>query len=138
MVGNQDDLAERLPLQLSEDREAPFNTNWVFGRRRQEALLETFFDGLTPGESLVFLTKEGQPISDSINRLLIRIGENAGLIWPQCDGGAKRSRRSQAAVYGYTKYGQLPIFGVGSLSLYSSTGRLAPPVKRRRTSGTQL
>jgi len=74
-IRSQEEVAERLPHQLPEDREAPFHTNWVFGRRRQEALLETFFDGLTPTESLVFFyTKEGQPISDSINRLVVGVG----------------------------------------------------------------
>jgi AAA domain/UvrD-like helicase C-terminal domain len=74
-IRNQDEIAERLPIQLPEDSEAPFLTNWVFGRQRQEALLETFFDGLTRDESLVFFyTKEGQPISDSINRLVVAIG----------------------------------------------------------------
>lgn len=74
-IRSQEEIAERLPVQLPEDREAPFRTNWVFGRRRQEALLETFFDGLTEGESLVFFyTKEGQPISDSINRLVVGVG----------------------------------------------------------------
>ena len=35
---NQDEIAARLPVQLPEDRGAPFHTNWVFGRRRQEEL----------------------------------------------------------------------------------------------------
>lgn len=71
----QDDIAEGLPDRLPEDREPPFHTAWVFGRQRQQALLKTFFDALTPSESLVFFyTKEGQPISDSINRLVVGVG----------------------------------------------------------------
>ncbi len=71
----QVEIANRLPAQLPEDREPPFPTAWVFGRQRQEALLATFFDALTPGKSLVFFyTKEGQPISDAINRLVVGVG----------------------------------------------------------------
>lgn len=74
-VRNQDEIAEQLPVRLPEDREPPFRTNWVFGRQRQEALLEAFFNRLTPSESLVFFyTKEGQPINDSISRLVVGIG----------------------------------------------------------------
>ena len=72
---DQEDIAERLPDRLPEDREPPFPTPWVFGRQRQEALLTTFFGALSPGESLVFFyTKEGQPISDAINRLVVGVG----------------------------------------------------------------
>jgi hypothetical protein len=71
----QEEIADRLANRLPEDREPPFPTAWVFGRDRQEALLRTFFDALTEGESLVFFyTKEGQPISDSINRLVVGVG----------------------------------------------------------------
>jgi hypothetical protein len=51
---DQEDIANRLPDRLPDDREPPFNTAWVFGRQRQEALLNTFFDALTPSRSLVF------------------------------------------------------------------------------------
>jgi ATP-dependent exoDNAse (exonuclease V) alpha subunit len=72
---DQEDIANRLPSRLPEDREPPFPTPWVFGRQRQDALLATFFDALTPSKSLVFFyTKEGQPISDAINRLVIGVG----------------------------------------------------------------
>ena len=68
---------------------------WVFGRQRQEALLATFFDALTPGESLVFFyTKEGQPISDAINRLVVGVG-------PSDEGRSAarvRQRRKQSRV----------------------------------------
>ena len=72
---DQDAIADSLPERLPEDREPPFPTAWVFGRQRQEALSNAFFDPLKAGESLVFFyTKEGQPISDSINRLVVGVG----------------------------------------------------------------
>jgi DNA-directed RNA polymerase specialized sigma24 family protein len=72
---DQKEIADALPEQLPEDREPPFPSNWVFGRHRQEALLRTFFDSLTPSQSLVFFyTKEGQPVSESINRLVVGVG----------------------------------------------------------------
>jgi hypothetical protein len=68
---DQEEIANRLPDRLPEDREPPLPAPWVFGRQRQEALLTTFFGALSPGESLVFFyTKEGQPISDAINRFV--------------------------------------------------------------------
>lgn len=71
----QDEIAAGLPDRLPEDREPPFATPWVFGRERQEALNKAFFGALTPGDSLViFYTKEGQPISDSIRRLVVGVG----------------------------------------------------------------
>jgi len=74
-IRNQDEIIEHSPAQWPEDRKAPFHTSWVFGRKRQEALLESFFGDLTPGQSLVFFyTKEGQPISDSISRLVVGVG----------------------------------------------------------------
>jgi hypothetical protein len=76
MRGNQEEIAERMPEMLPEDREPPFPTNWVFGNHRQESLLERFFGRLVPTKSLVFFyTKEGQPISDSINRLIVGVGQ---------------------------------------------------------------
>jgi hypothetical protein len=72
---DQEEIANRLPDRRPEDREPPLPTPWVFGRQRQEALLTTFFGALSPGESLVFFyTKEGQPTSDAINRLLVVVG----------------------------------------------------------------
>lgn len=75
MRRNQEEIAERLPGGLPEDREPPFATNWVFGNQRQEALLENFFAELTPAESLIFFyTKEGHPIGDSVSRLIVGVG----------------------------------------------------------------
>ena len=71
----QEEIAERLPNRLPEDQEPPSPSPWVFGRARQEALLKTFFDSLSPTQSLIFFyTKEGQPISDSITRLVVGVG----------------------------------------------------------------
>ncbi len=71
----QEDIAERTPERLPEDKEPPFPSAWVFGRRRQQALLDLFFSQIEGGRSLVFFyTKEGQPISDSINRLVVGVG----------------------------------------------------------------
>jgi hypothetical protein len=50
----QDRIQEAIPDQLPRDRDAPFDTAWVFGRERQEALLTRFFDPLGSGRSLAF------------------------------------------------------------------------------------
>jgi AAA domain/UvrD-like helicase C-terminal domain len=91
---SQDDIAERLPDRLPDDREPPFPSAWVFGRQRQEALLKIFFSGLSPGKSLVFFyTKDGQPISDSINRLVVGVGRltKVGPLSPHDSEGSKAS-----------------------------------------------
>ena len=79
----QDEIAERLPDRLPEDQEPPFNSAWVFGRRRQDALLRQFFGHVKAAESLVFFyTKEGQPISDEISRLVVGVGRITKLAAP--------------------------------------------------------
>ncbi|MEJ7784054.1 MAG: hypothetical protein WKF96_04555 [Solirubrobacteraceae bacterium] len=71
----QDDIAAASPDRLPEDQEPPFPTAWVFGRNRQRRLLDMFFAPIVPGGSLVFYyTKEGQPISDAISRLVVGVG----------------------------------------------------------------
>ena len=71
----QDEIAERSPDRLPDDREPPFPTAWVFGRQRQQALLDLFFKEIEGGRSLVFFyTKHGHPISESINRLVVGVG----------------------------------------------------------------
>jgi hypothetical protein len=75
MRGKQGEIAERSPEMLPEDREPPFPTNWVFGSLRQEALLERFFQRLKNDSSLVFFyTKEGHPVGETINRLVVGVG----------------------------------------------------------------
>jgi len=84
LKGNQNALQDRLAEQLPADVAAPFNTAWVFGSARQEALLEYFNRQLTPEESLaVFYTKEGQPVSESLNRLIVGVGRvlSVGGLW---------------------------------------------------------
>jgi hypothetical protein len=73
--GMQKDIAAALPKPLPEDREPPFPTAWVFGRQRQQALLNLFFDKVEAGGSLVFFyTKEGQPLSDALSRVVVGVG----------------------------------------------------------------
>lgn len=72
---NEEEVESGLVERGPADVEPPFDTPWVFGRARQEWLLERFFSFLAPQRSLSFFyTKEGQPISDSINRLLVGVG----------------------------------------------------------------
>ncbi len=47
----------------------------MFSRHRQEALCNTFFGRLTPGQSLVFFyTKSGHPLDETISRLVVGVG----------------------------------------------------------------
>jgi ATP-dependent exoDNAse (exonuclease V) alpha subunit len=72
---SQDEIDEKLPEPLPPDDEAPFASPWVFGRARQEALLKLFFGRLVPEKSLVFFyCKEGQPLGDTISRLVVGVG----------------------------------------------------------------
>jgi hypothetical protein len=72
---SQERLDESLSEQLPPDEDPPFNSAWVFGRKRQEALCDLFFGRLTPGASLVFFyTKSGHPLDEGISRLLIGVG----------------------------------------------------------------
>jgi ATP-dependent exoDNAse (exonuclease V) alpha subunit len=68
-------IDERLPTPLPPDEESPFASPWVFGRARQEAILKLFSSRLTPDHSLVFFySKEGQPLGDTISRLIMGVG----------------------------------------------------------------
>lgn len=72
---NQEKIQETLPEQLPEDISAPFHSPWIFGKERQKAILELFFNKLTPENSLVFFyTKAGHPIGDEIPRLILGVG----------------------------------------------------------------
>jgi hypothetical protein len=72
---NQAEIEESLPDPLPPDEEPPFNSAWVFGSARQEALTRLFFDRLEDERSLVFLyTKEGHPLGDEIIRLVVGMG----------------------------------------------------------------
>ena len=72
---NQEHVDARSAEPLPPDDEAPFRSAWVFGRARQEAIGELFFGRPTAGSSLVvFYTKSGHPLGESINRLVVGIG----------------------------------------------------------------
>ncbi|MBK8179268.1 MAG: hypothetical protein IPK67_10355 [Planctomycetes bacterium] len=52
----------------------------MFGRARQEALVKLFFGRLVPEKSLVFFyCKEGNPLGDSITRLIVGVGRITGV-----------------------------------------------------------
>ncbi len=76
LKSSQDHLDESLGVDLPSDEDAPFPSPWVFSRRRQEAICNTFFGRLTPSKSLVFFyTKSGHPLDESISRLLVGVGQ---------------------------------------------------------------
>lgn len=76
-------IDERLPIPLPPDEDSPFASPWVFGRERQEAILNLFSSRLTPERSLVFFCcKEGQPLGDTISRLVMGVGRIATLAPP--------------------------------------------------------
>ncbi len=88
---NQDALDKRLPEALASDEDAPFPTPWIFGAKRQRAVLEHIFNKVERNRSLIFFyTKEGQPVNDHLNRLIVGAGEitNCGKIEEyDSDGG---------------------------------------------------
>lgn len=72
---NQNTLDDSLSTSLPLDEESPFSSAWVFGRARQEALTNLMFGRLSPERSLVFFyCKEGQPLGETISRLLVGVG----------------------------------------------------------------
>jgi hypothetical protein len=72
---NQDRIQAACPEQLPPDAEAPFDTPWVFGTDRQEALSNRVFGHLKDEQSLVFFyCKEGQPLGDQFSRLVVGVG----------------------------------------------------------------
>ena len=79
----QEAIDEQLPTPLPPDEESPFNSPWVFGRARQEAILKLFSSRLSPERSLVFFyCKEGQPLGDTISRLVTGVGRVTSLAPP--------------------------------------------------------
>jgi len=87
----QEAIDERLPTPLPPDQDSPFASPWVFGRERQEAILKLFSSRLTPGRSLVFFyCKEGQPLGDTISRLVMGVGRIATLAAPKGYDVAKK------------------------------------------------
>ena len=91
---NADEVEARFVERAPGDVDPPVDLAWVFGRTRQEWILEKFFASLTPQESLgFFYTKEGQPISDSIRRLVVGVGRLTR-IHGQVELAAEGSKRS--------------------------------------------
>ncbi len=71
----QDAIQGGQPAQLPPDPDPPFPSGWVFGAERQEAISRLFFGQLQPQRSLVlFYTKRGHPLGDTITRLVIGVG----------------------------------------------------------------
>jgi hypothetical protein len=80
----QQKIEDSLPTPLPPDQDPPFSSPWVFGRARQEALLELFHGRLTPERSLVFFyCKEGQPLGETISRLIVGVGRITGISRPK-------------------------------------------------------
>lgn len=80
----QKGIDEKLPVPLPPDEESPFSSPWVFGRARQEALLKLFFGRLSPEKSLVFFyCKGGQPLGDTIARLVVGVGRIVSIAPPK-------------------------------------------------------
>ena len=72
---SQERIEQELADPLPPDEEPPFKSAWVFGRERQEALCNYFFDRLTEEKSLVFFyTKGGHPLGDGVPRLVVAVG----------------------------------------------------------------
>jgi hypothetical protein len=116
----QDEIADRLPDRLPEDQEPPFSSASLFGRRRQEALLRHFFSQVQANRSLVFFyTKEGQPISDEISRLIVGVGR-------------RHEARRTARIQERRKHGAPSGLGAPGSSLDQDRrgGRLSSPVPR--------
>jgi hypothetical protein len=80
----QDAIDERLPTPLPPDEDSPFKSPWVFGRARQESILKLFSSRLAPERSLVFFyCKEGQPLGDTISRLVMGVGRVTSIASPK-------------------------------------------------------
>jgi ATP-dependent exoDNAse (exonuclease V) alpha subunit len=76
----QDAIDQTQPVPLPPDEEPPFPSPWVFSRTRQEALVSLFYGRLVPERSLVFFyCKEGQPLGDTISRLIVGVGRITGI-----------------------------------------------------------
>ncbi|WP_419697321.1 ATP-dependent DNA helicase (plasmid) [Mesorhizobium muleiense] len=71
----QQTIDAKLPSPLPPDENSPFPSPWVFGRARQTALVDLVFGRLKPERSLIFFyCKEGQPLGDTISRLIVGVG----------------------------------------------------------------
>lgn len=84
LLSGQNALDARLPIPLPANEASPFASPWIFGRERQEAVLKLFSSQLIPKRSLVFFySKEGQPLGDTIPRLVMGVGRIASVAPPK-------------------------------------------------------
>lgn len=83
-------LAEQLKLGWMPDREPDldFDSAWVQERDNQLAMLDTFFGGLRPEESLCFFYAKRTPLSEQSRRVIVGVGRALSV--------------SQATEYAYT------------------------------------
>ncbi len=71
----QKEIDARMVKALPSDEQPPFPSPWVFGRERQDALVEHVYGRLAKEKSLVlFYTKEGHPLGDDLRRLIVGVG----------------------------------------------------------------
>lgn len=72
---NQENLDKKYP-NMPPDEDAPFYTDWVFGEKRQRAILKEFRKEIVPEVSdVVFYCKNGNPVDEECQRLIVGIGE---------------------------------------------------------------
>lgn len=71
---NQPEINQEYP-DLPFNQFPKFNSAWVFDEKRQNAILDLFFNPIVKNKSLVvFYTKQGNPIDEECRRLLVGIG----------------------------------------------------------------
>lgn len=71
----QNRINEHMAAPLPADKSAPFPSPWVFDKDRQAALSNYVFGQLEEKKSLMFFyCKEGHPVGEGINRLVIGVG----------------------------------------------------------------
>ena len=80
LCDNRDILNDKYP-DLPSDIQNPFyRSAWIYGAERQKAILNHFREQIEPNVSLVtFYTKNGNPIDEDCQRLIIGIGEITAL-----------------------------------------------------------
>jgi hypothetical protein len=127
-------IDDKLPVQLPSDEKPPFETAWVFGRARQRALVDLFFGRLTAERSLVFFyCKEGQPVDESISRLIVGVGRITS-VSPVQEYDAPRGRMTYPMWDGLLRHSVRPDKTDGFLLPYheylESTGDPAEDARR--------
>ena len=71
---NEKWLNEKYP-NLPKDEIKPFPSNWIYGSERQRAILSIFKEQIVANQSMVvFYTKNGNPIDEECQRLIIGLG----------------------------------------------------------------